>query len=116
MSRLICVALAVTVFALALAGGTVLASGGSGGSGGGGGGGGSTYVLQGYISDLDPIHSTLTIGTSYYNIGTAIITGDTRVTRNGVNCTANDLELGDFASVRVNFATGVATKIEAVGP
>lgn len=113
MARLVLGALAVTVLGLAFGGDAARASGGSGG---GGSGGGSTYVLQGYITDLDPVASTVTIGTSYYNVGIAVITADTRVTRNGVNCTADALELGDFASVRVSYATRTATKIEAVGP
>jgi hypothetical protein len=55
-------------------------------------------------------------GGSYYNTGTVFVTSDTKITRNGVNCTADALKLGDYASVKVSYSTHTAIKVEATGP
>jgi hypothetical protein len=109
------------VAAAALVGsvGFVQASGPSGGGGGGSGGGGSTVRYVGYVTGIvDTADGTLvTIGTSYYNTGTMLVTPSTRVAyyNSNQNATVNDIDFGDYVEIAATSA-GVAVRVTIVIP
>lgn len=98
--------------------GIVNAAGGSGGGGGGsgGGGGGSGGIttnarISGYITAIDYVNFRVTVGQSYYGSGVLTGTSDTKVSIDNVNATFNDIQVGDFAEVRYDFASRLIGKI-----
>ena len=85
-------------------------------SGGGGtGGGGSTKPVElrvtGYVTAIDYDNSLITVGASYYGTGTLIISSTTKITFDNVSCDLSDIEVGDWAEVRYDSLTKVATKL-----
>ncbi len=90
-------------------------------AGGGGGGGGVkpvTHRITGAISKIEPIAGgavKLTIGTSYYATGSAIVNNTTKMRLNGVQAgiTPRSYKLGDYAEIDV-MLNGIAYKIEAI--
>lgn len=83
-------------------------------SGGGGGGGGSTILevrVTGYITAIDYVNQTLTVGASYYGTGKLLVTSATKISLNNVNCSMNQIKLGDWAEARYNWYTKEATKL-----
>ncbi|MFO1459827.1 MAG: hypothetical protein U1G08_10490 [Verrucomicrobiota bacterium] len=85
-----------------------------GGSGGGSGGGGSTVLevrVTGYITAIDYANQTLTVGASYYGTGKLLVTSATKISLNNVNCSLNQIKLGDWAEARYNWTTKEATKL-----
>lgn len=91
----------------------VSAKGGAGGGGNGGGGGGSTKPVEsrvtGYVTFLDYDSELITIGASYYGTGSLVITPDTDISLDNVNCSLDDLALGDWVEARYVFALDPAT-------
>lgn len=95
---------------------------GGGGGGGGGGKGGANKPLTvryvGIITNLQPTPNgvIITVGTSYYAVGSALITADTKIKLNGSSgATVFDLRLGDTAQIDLLWPSRVATKIEVIG-
>ena len=87
---------------------------GANSGGGGGGGGGSTIVesrVTGYITAIDYANQTLTVGASYYGTGKLLVTSATKISLNNVNCSMNQIKLGDWAEARYNWTTKEATKL-----
>lgn len=85
----------------------------------GGGGGGSrpmTVKFTGYITAMveAPEGLYVTVGTSYYNVGTALVTPDTKVTINQTNTTDYLLYIGDYATITATYPGYVATKLEII--
>jgi hypothetical protein len=98
---------------VAFAPSAVQAAGGSN-SGGGGGGGGSTILevrVTGYITAIDYVNQTLTVGASYYGTGKLLVTSATKISLNNVNCSLNQIKLGDWAEARYNWTTKEATRL-----
>ncbi len=103
--------------------GCVLATGAVAAGGGGGGGGGSTkpltYRITGTIVNMSPVIGgvSITLGTSYYPVGTVIVTPDTKIKLNGSSSSVSvaDLRLGDIAQIDYFWVSKFATKIEATG-
>lgn len=96
------------------------ASGGSGG-GGGGGGGGSTKPLEirvtGYVTAIDYDLGIITVGASYYNTGTAWVTGTTKISINNSSTgTLDDIAVGDWCEMRYDYYTKIATKLSVTVP
>lgn len=91
--------------------------------GAGGKGGGSvkpsTIRWAGYITAKAPAVGgvAVTLGTSYYATGVALVTPASKIKINGVSqdYTAADLRIGDFAEVDVTWPNRVAVKLEAIG-
>ncbi|MEI6467709.1 MAG: hypothetical protein WCQ89_23510 [Verrucomicrobiota bacterium] len=87
----------------------------AGSNSGGGGGGGSvkTYEARvtGYITAIDYVNSTLTIGASYYGTGQLKVTSSTNISVNLVNCGFDTLKLGDWAEARYDWVSKTATKL-----
>lgn len=110
---------ALVAFAILLGSTTVTSA--AGGKGGGGKGGGSvkpvTFRITGAISKIEPAVGgvKVTIGTSYYATGSAVITRNTKMRLNGVQngITPSSFALNDYAEIDVT-QTGFAYKIEAV--
>ncbi|MBL9174858.1 MAG: hypothetical protein JNL10_15075 [Verrucomicrobiales bacterium] len=99
----------------------VQAAGGSksGGGGGGGGGGGSTVLesrVTGYITAIDYVNQTLTVGASYYGTGKLLVTSATKISLNNVNGTLSQIKLGDWAEARYIWTTKEATKLSITRP
>lgn len=94
------------------------AGGGNSGGGGGGGGGGSVKPLEirvtGYITAIDYEHGIITVGAAYYNTGSAFVTTSTKVSLDNVACSFDDLVVGDWAEMRYDWYTKVATKISGI--
>lgn len=79
-----------------------------------------TIRWAGYITKMQPVAGgvVVTLGTSYYATGVALVNKDTKIRVNGVSqkfATA-DVRLGDFAEVDVYPATRIAFKLESIGP
>jgi len=95
------------------------AAGGSN-SGGGSGGGGSVKPLEirvtGYITAIDYSTGQITVGASYYNTGTAWVTSTTKVSLNNNACDLSLIELGDWAELRYEYSTHIATKLSVTAP
>ena len=111
---------ALVAFSLVLGSTSITsAAGGKGGSGGGGGGSVKpvTFRITGAISKIEPAVGgvKVTIGTSYYATGSAIITSNSKMRLNGVQdgITPYSYMLGDYAEIDLTQA-GLAYKIEAV--
>jgi hypothetical protein len=106
-------------FALLLAAviglGTNLANAAGSNSGGGGGGGGSvkTYEARvtGYITAIDYVNSTLTVGASYYGSGQLKVDAKTNISIDAVNCSFDTLKLGDWCEARYDWTSKTATKL-----
>lgn len=86
--------------------------------GGGGGGGGSTVSearVTGYVTAIDYANSTLSIGASYYGSGALHITSATKISLDNLNCSLEQLQLGDWVEARYVYsnATKLATKLSA---
>ncbi len=87
---------------------------------GGGKGGGVKPVtnrITGAISKIQPLAGgavKVTIGTSYYATGSAIVNSSTKMRLNGVQngITPRSYKLGDYAEIDV-MLNGIAYKIEA---
>ena len=97
-------------------GANAMASGGSkSGGGGGGGGGGSVKVAEsrvtGYVTAIDYLNKTITIGASYYGSGVLKVDSSTKISMNTVNCAFEDLKVGDWIEARYVFSTKLATKL-----
>ena len=96
---------------------TAQASGGS--NSGGGGGGGSTKVYEarvtGYVTAIDYVNSTITVGASYYGSGALKVTSSTSISYNNVNCDLSGIQLGDWVEARYEYASKNATKLTASG-
>ncbi len=95
---------------------SVQAAGGGGGGGGGksGGGGATTSVesrVTGYITAIDYTNQTLTVGASYYGSGKLLVTSATKVSLNNINCSMNQIKLGDWVEARYIWTTKEATKL-----
>lgn len=111
----------LTAAVLVVAGATGVATAGGGGSnsgGGGGGGGGKAVKFVGIVTAIDEF-GDITVGTSYYMTGIAATTSSTKYVRNGSNCTFAEIEIGDTATLTVEYSLTlgmwVATKVEAFG-
>lgn len=87
--------------------------------GGSGGGGGSTATFEarvtGYVTAIDYVNHTITVGASYYGSGNLKVDANTKISFNNVNCTFEALKLGDWVEARYDFTTKVATKLSASG-
>jgi hypothetical protein len=114
LARGVCVALTLVVTASTP---STFASGGK--SGGGGGGGGSTKPVEsrvtGYVTAIDYTARTITIGASYYGMGSLKVDSSTKISLNTVNCAFEDLKIGTWVEARYDFATKIATKLSATG-
>lgn len=92
---------------------TVQAAGGGGG--GKSGGGGATTIVEsrvtGYITAIDYTNQTLTVGASYYGSGKLLVTSATKISLDNLNCSMNQIKLGDWAEARYNWTTKEATKL-----
>ncbi len=90
----------------------------AGGKGGNGGGTVKpvTFRIAGAISKIEPLAGGLrmTIGTSYYATGSALVNDKSKMRINGVQdgVTPSSFQIGDFAEIDVTTA-GFAYKIEA---
>jgi hypothetical protein len=94
--------------------------------GGSGGGGGSAKPVEsrvtGYATSVDYDRSHISIGASYYGSGSLLVTPDTSISMDNVNCSLDELQLGDWVEARfvrvLDASTGVyvnvATKLSAV--
>lgn len=89
---------------------------------GGGSGGGSTKPVSiryvGVITSMVVTDSgvLVTVGTSYYNVGTALVTADTRIKLNGLsNAAITDIAIGDTAQIDLLWPSRTATKMEVIG-
>ncbi|MCC6232624.1 MAG: hypothetical protein IT580_08265 [Verrucomicrobiales bacterium] len=104
---------------VALSGVSAVAAGKNGGGGSGGGGGGSVKVSEGrvtgYVTAIDYVNKTITIGASYYGSGVLKVDSNTKISMNTVNCTFEDLKLGDWIEARYDFSTRTATKLSGTG-
>jgi hypothetical protein len=100
--------------------GVLDAAGGSnsGGGGGGGGGGGSVKTLEvritGYITAINYETGAVTVGNSYYNVGTVTVTSTSKLSLDNGACVLDDLVVGDWAEVRYDWYTKVARVISAL--
>jgi hypothetical protein len=112
----LCIALAVmaSVMSVSLAAGPA--------SGGGGGGGGSTkpvtFRWTGIITNITvgADGASITVGTSYYAVGTGFVTSNTKIKLNGSSgATLADLRLGDTAQLDVVWPSREIVKVEATG-
>lgn len=111
---------ALAIVSCVLAAGAVAAGGGAGGGGGTGGGSTKplTFRITGSIVGITPTIGgvNVTLGTSYYPVGTALITSDTKIKLNGdSSATVAELRLGDVAQIDMNWISKMATKVEATG-
>jgi hypothetical protein len=109
--------MAALMAVVALAGFPLVATAGGGSGGGGGGSRVTTVKFTGIIVDMQdaPEGVYVTVGTSYYTTGTALVTPDTSIKLNGSSyATIDDLQLGDTATIVANWPSLVATKIEAI--
>ncbi len=94
-----------------------------GGGGGGRGGGGSVKPLTirwvGTITAIAPKAdgAVVTLGTSYYAVGTGTVDSSTKIKLNGTSSgvTAGDLRLGDVAQMDVLWPSRVVVKMEVTG-
>lgn len=93
--------------------------GGSGGGSGGGGGGGSTATftarVTGYVTAIDYVSRTITIGASYYGSGALKVDDNTQISLNNVSCSFEELTLGDWIEARYDYTTRIATKLSGSG-
>lgn len=96
-------------------------AGGKNQNGGGGGGGGGTPKLAtearvtGYVTAIDYVNHTITIGASYYGFGILKVDANTRISFDNVNCTFEELAVGDWVEARYDYTTRTATKLSASG-
>ena len=86
---------------------------------GGGNSGGSTKVVEarvtGYVTAIDYVTSTITIGASYYGSGALKVTSSTSISYNNVSCELSAIKLGDWVEARFEWASKTATKLSATG-
>ena len=96
----------------------VLDAAGGSNSGGGGGGGGSVKTLEvritGYITAINYETGVVTVGNSYYNVGTVTVTSTSKLSLDNGACILEDLVVGDWAEVRYDWYTKVARVISAL--
>lgn len=98
------------------------AQGGGGGGGGNGGGGGgvkkTTVRWTGTITSIKAVSGgvEITLGTSYYAVGTGIATSDTKISLNGASSVpVSELRVGDVAEMRVFWPSRIIQKMEVTG-
>ena len=97
------------------------ASGKNQNGGGGGGGGGGTPKLAtearvtGYVTAIDYVNHTITIGASYYGFGLLKVDANTKISFDNVNCTFEELAVGDWVEARYDYTTRTATTLSASG-
>ena len=90
------------------------------GGGGGGGGGGTPKLatearVTGYVTAIDYVNHTITIGASYYGFGLLKVDANTKISFDNVNCTFEELAVGDWVEARYDYTTRTATKLSASG-
>jgi hypothetical protein len=91
------------------------------GAGKGGGGGSTKPLTVRWVGNITAITSTadglvVTLGTSYYAVGTGLVNADTKIKFNGSSSgTPADLRVGDLAQMDVLWPSRVAVKMEVVG-
>ncbi len=87
----------------------------AGGSNAGGGGGGTPKPLElrviGYVTSINYVNSTVTIGASYYGSSGLKVTSSTGISLNNINCSLGSILLGDWAEARYEYFTKNATKL-----
>lgn len=108
MSRVVVALLAVAI------GCGVMASTVEAGKDDKGGGGNKAGRVEGTLTALGA--SSVTITPRNGNAVTVQVTGSTKIERNGRHVPFTALKVGDRAEARFDPATGVATKVESVGP
>jgi hypothetical protein len=102
---------------LAVAGAAVLAPQTASAAGGGGGGGGSskpvTYEVRvtGYITGMDSVNKTIQVGASYYGSGQVKVDSSSKISVGTATGSFSDLAVGQWAEVRYDYSTKIATKI-----
>ncbi len=67
--------------------------------------------MTGYITAIDDNTGTITVGASYYKTGSAWVTSATKVSLDNIARDLNMLEVGDWAKMRIEWYTKIATKI-----
>lgn len=85
-----------------------------GGTGGGGGGGGSVVAesrVTGYVTAINYVNKTITIGASYYGSGALKVDSNTKISMDNVSCDFEAIKLGDWIEARYVFSTKIATKL-----
>lgn len=93
------------------------------GKGGGGGGGGSVKpVTLRWVGNITAIVRTeggflVTVGTSYYAVGTGFVDANTKIKLNGSSgsFTGEDLRVGDLAQMDVLWPSRTTVKMEVTG-
>ena len=92
------------------------------GASGGSGGGGSKQTTVKYTGIITSMVETpngviVTVGTSYYTIGSALITPGTSIKLDGSSAEIWDLAVGDTAAIIALWPSQEAIKVEAIsGP
>lgn len=101
--------------------GTVSAQG-KGGGGGNGGGGSVKPVTLRWVGTITSIIEAdggyyVTVGTSYYAVGTGFVDSRTSIKLNGSSgeFTGADLRIGDLAQMDVLWPSRLTTKMEVTG-
>lgn len=91
------------------------AAGKNGGGGSGGGGSVKTYEARvtGYVTAIDYVNSTITVGASYYGSGKLNVTSSTDISLDNSSCSFDALTLGTWVEARYDYATKNATKLSA---
>lgn len=85
--------------------------------GGSGGGGGTVTTpvfesrVTGYITAINYVNKTITVGASYYGNGSLKVDSTTKISMNTVNCDFEAVKLGDWMEARYDWTTKIATKL-----
>ena len=112
------VAVLVAAMAVSMIPSVVDAAGGSSSGGGGGGGGSVAKTLElrvtGYVTGIDYSTGIITVGQSYYGSGTLSVTTSSKIWLDAVNCTLDDIVVGDWAEVRYDYYSRTVNKMSAI--
>lgn len=67
--------------------------------------------VTGYATAIDYSAGTITVGASYYGSGALVVSKSTSISLNNVNCSLNEIKVGDWVEARYVWSTKEATKL-----
>lgn len=75
-----------------------------------------TYVARvtGYVTAIDYVNGTITVGASYYGSGVLKVDDSTNISMDNLSCDFTDIEVGDWMEARYDWVSKTAVKLSGI--
>jgi hypothetical protein len=70
--------------------------------------------VTGYVTAIDYVNGTITVGASYYGSGMLKVSTSTNISMDNVSCDFADIALGDWMEARYDWVSKTATKLSGI--